>query len=85
MDILSKNDNVKLSTQQKEKTIAKFNRVSDYLGSEGFKSTVNFYKEDNLIASDKITNKSFNLRSSYEIQPKKAFRHLHGNGQVFYG
>lgn len=87
MENLTTEQHNKMLKYQHQKTIAKFNRVSNYLGSEAFKSTIGVAQSDAFTSSDKITNKSVHLTPSSYNEPKvvKSFKHFHSDGKVFYG
>jgi len=58
MEILSEEQKLDFNKIQQEKTVQKFKRVADYLGSEKLRSSINNYNEsfNQVSHNDKITN-----------------------------
>jgi len=75
------------SQVEKLKRNVKSERVKNYLGSEGFKSSINF-GEEKLNSMDKITNSNIsNSIFTFDSEPKKflkTFRHVVKNNRVYY-
>jgi hypothetical protein len=89
IEVLSKDQTAQLNNQIHQKTISKFNRVSNYLGSEGFKNSNLIYKDDMKPAYDKITNTHIDLNRSASLAdvPRhtiKRFNRVYEGGRVYY-
>lgn len=86
--ILSKDQQDSLSNVQREKTSAKTSRVSNYMSSDGIKSSVLVYPSDNT-QSDKITNINAdriktNILSQEPKKFIKNFKHIVDSKRAFY-
>ena len=88
IEVLSKDQNAKMNDQQHMRTFNKFNRVSNYLGSDGFKSSNLFYKDETKPGFDKITNRKVDLNRTVCFEEpryhKKAVNRIFENNRVYY-
>ena len=85
--IMSQEEINSFNVQQKEKATVKCSRVTKYLGSEGFKSSLG--SEEATTFQDKITNTNiFNVKNCLkDSEPKKylkKFEHIYENKRVYY-
>ncbi len=86
MDVLNEEQTRDLNNLQKQKSFVKSQRVSDYLGSNGVKSNILTYSNDNILP-DKITNSSIQKLKNADETPKKYiknFRHVYDDKRVYY-
>jgi hypothetical protein len=89
IEVLSKDQSAQLNNQIHQKTISKFIRVSNYLGSDGFKNSNLIHKNDMKPAYDKITNIHIDINRSASMAdvPRhtiKKFNRVYEGGRVYY-
>lgn len=90
IEILSNQQTKNFNSMEKEKSNARFNRVSNYLSSSQFKDSVMYHQTDNTVP-DKITNVNITkIKTAHSMEePKKyvnSFKHVNNNGEkrVYY-
>jgi hypothetical protein len=90
IDIISKDQQRELNKNQMDKVKTRTEKISNYLGGDGVKSSVTLTTENFTTSPDKITNVHImSVKNAHNAgEPKKyaaSFRHFMENKRVFYG